>query len=336
MILDDRKAAVLRAVVQEYIDTAQPVGSAHVARTAGIPVSPATVRSEMARLERDGYLTQPHTSAGRIPTDLGYRVFVDELAPAGSLAVAQRQQIREFFARAHGELEQMLHETGQLLSRVTDYAALVVPPSHDECRIRSVQLVDLGPRVVMVVAVLSDGAVEKGVLELDRDMAPDRVAAAGAHLAAHLIGTAVGDGGLDNVPSSGDAELDALSAAAGSALRRDHRDDADHVFVGGASRMAAAFDAVGTVRNVLSALEQQYVVVSLIRDMLDRGHSVSIGAEHGVQPLAECSIVVSPYEVEGELAGAIGVLGPTRMNYPQALAAVAVVSERLGRRLSEG
>jgi len=119
-------------------------------------------------------------------------------------------------------------------------------------------------------------------------------------------------------------------------LTEGHQRDADHVFVGGASRMAVAFDAVETVRRVLGTLEQQYVVVGLLRDVLDRGLSVAIGAEHGLAPLAECSVIVAPYEIEGERAGTIGVLGPTRMHYPQALAAVAVVSRRLGRRLSEG
>ena len=112
--------------------------------------------------------------------------------------------------------------------------------------------------------------------------------------------------------------------------------DSDHVFVGGTARMAGAFDAVETVREVLSILEQQLVVVSLMRDVLDRGLTVAIGSETGVQPLAECALIVAPYEVDGDKVGTIGVLGPTRMNYPQALSAVAVVSQQLGDRLSEG
>src|SRR5436305_3543406 len=120
-MLDDRKAAVLRAVVREYIETAQPVGSAHVSRTTDLAVSPATVRNEMASLEREGYLTQPHTSAGRVPTDQGYRFFVDQLTGPGALPPAQRQQVKEFFAKAHGELEQTLHDTTSLLSGLTTY-----------------------------------------------------------------------------------------------------------------------------------------------------------------------------------------------------------------------
>ncbi|MBV9935654.1 MAG: hypothetical protein JO367_15260, partial [Actinobacteria bacterium] len=163
----------------------------------------------------------------------------------------------------------------------------------------------------------------------------ERIAAAGARLASHLVGRQASDVGT--VPSSGDALTDAVVDSAIASMAASASDDVpDHVFVGGASRMAAAFDAVETVRGVLTILEQQYVVVGLLRDVLDRGLSVAIGAEHGVEPLAECSVVVAPYAVDGEHTGTIGVLGPTRMNYPQALAAVAVVSQRLGRHLHEG
>ena len=195
MSLDDRKAAILRAVVREYIETALPVGSAHVSRS-GLGVSSATVRNEMALLEREGYLTQPHTSAGRVPTDKGYRFFVDQLTTPGALPPVQLHQVREFFARAHGEIEQMLHDTSRLLSNLTDYAAVIVAPAHEGGVVRSVQLVPLAPRVVLGVAVLSNGSVEKRTLELADDVGDERVAAAGAHLAAHLCGrtwAALGD-----------------------------------------------------------------------------------------------------------------------------------------------
>jgi len=335
-MLDDRKAAVLRAVVREYIETAQPVGSTHVARTTELGVSPATVRNEMAALEREGYLTQPHTSAGRVPTDQGYRFFVDQLTGPGALPAAQRQQVREFFATTHGELEQMLHDTSSLLSGLTSYAALILGPPSERATVRSVQVVGLAHQVAMVVVVLSNGSVEKATLELDDDLGDERLAAAGSHLTAHLEGKSLAED--TPVPATGDRRLDglvdAVLAALGAPAERDH----DHVFVGGASRMAAAFDAVETVRQVLAILEQQYVVVSLLREVIDTDGehrlSVSIGTELGLQSLAECSIVVAPYQIEGEPLGTVGVLGPTRMNYPQAMAAVAVVSQRLGRRLS--
>ena len=336
-MLDDRKAAVLRAVVREYIETAQPVGSAHVARAGDLGVSPATVRNEMAALEREGFLAQPHTSAGRIPTDKGYRFFVDQLAGPAALPAAQRHQVRQFFAAAHGELEQMLHDTSNLLSGLTSYAALVLPPPHERATVRSMQVVRLAHTAAMAVAVLSNGAIEKVNFELGEDMGDERLGAASSHLTAHLEGTSLGDD--SPVPATGDARVDELVDAVRANFGRPLDRDRDQVYVGGASHMAAAFDAIDTVRQVLGLLEQQYVVVGLLREILDQvadgsGLSVSIGTELGLQQLAECSIVVAPYDIEGERVGTVGVLGPTRMNYPQAMAAVAVVSERLGRTLS--
>jgi heat-inducible transcriptional repressor len=335
-MLDDRKAAILRAVVKEYIDTAQPVGSAHVARIGALNVSPATVRNEMAQLEREGFLAHPHTSAGRIPTDKGYRFFVDDLqAQPGTLGPEERDQVQQFFAKAHGELERMLQDTSKLLSNLTTYAALVVAPPHEGANVRSVQLVPLGHRVAVVVAVLANGGVEKAHIELAEDTGDERVSAAAAHLAAHAVGRPLADD--RSIPTTGDPSTDALVASARQALWDYHDSEADQIFIGGAARMASTFQAVDTVRQVLAGLEQQYVLVSLLREALgEEGLTVAIGTEHGVDSLAECSIVVAPYEVEGSHVGTIGVLGPTRMNYPQAMAAVAIVSARLGRHLREG
>lgn len=333
--LDDRKAAILRAVVEEYIDTAQPVGSHHVAERSDVAVSSATVRNEMVALEREGFLAQPHTSAGRVPTDKGYRFFVDQIARPGPLGPAERQKVKEFFARAHGELEQMLQDTSRLLSGLTSYAAVVVAPAAEAATIRSVQCVGLAPRVAVVVAVLSNGAVVKHTLEMEDAVGEERLGAATARLSQHIVGRTTGE--LTDLPDSGDPMLDAVTSRAVAAMRDPGRDEPEQVFVGGAARMAAAFDAVDTVRSVLATLEEQYVVVSLLRDVLDRGLSVAIGHEHGLEPLSECAVVVAPYGGEGGGGGgSIGVLGPTRMNYPQALAAVAVVSQRLGHRLEEG
>lgn len=340
-MLDERKATILRAVVEEYIETAQPVGSAHVARAPGVQVSSATVRNDMVVLEQEGYLRQPHTSAGRVPTEKGYRFFVDALGQPAALRGAKAHQVRAFFEQAHGELEQMLHETSTLLGNLTSYAGVVVGPSVAEAQIRSVQLVALSSQSVLVVVVLSNGAVEKHTLDLGDDASPlgggvgaERVAAASAHLAAHFVGSARAS--LADLPATGDALTDALCERALGVLRAESGEDPDQVFVGGTAGIARAFDAIETVRKVLGILEQQYVVVTLLRDVLDRGLQVAIGTETGMEPLTECSLVVAPYSVEGEAAGTIGVLGPTRMDYQQALATVAVVSRRLSDRLSEG
>jgi heat-inducible transcriptional repressor len=337
-MLDERKTAILRAVVQEYIATAQPVGSTHISSAPGVKVSSATVRNEMAVLEQEGYLTQPHTSAGRVPTDKGYRFFVDGLTPDGVLDTATVHQVGAFFDAAHGRLEEMLSRTSNLVAQLTNYAAVVVGPTAEAAVVRSIQLVSLSSRMAMVVAVLSNGAVETRNIELpDAEGEPlelddARVAAATAHLQRLVTGRSLAS--VDDVSSVGDDRTDELCSAAMQALG--NSGSADPVYVGGKAAMADSFDAVEVVRQVLHTLEQQYVVVSLVRDVLDRGLSVAIGAEHGVEPLAACSVVVSPVVVDGEHLGTVGVLGPTRMNYPQALATVDVVSDRLGRRLTEG
>jgi heat-inducible transcriptional repressor len=229
----------------------------------------------------------------------------------------------------------MLERTSGLLADLTDCTAMVVGPSHESSTIRSVQLVGLGHRLALVVVVLADGAVQKQTIELTEDADEAVVTEAGGRLAAHALGCRLAEVATTAAPS-GTAVVDAVVAAGVSALRSlGEVDGHDQLFVGGSSRMAAAFDAVETVRSVLTILEQQLVVVSLLRDILGTGLTVAIGAEHGVEPLASCAIVVMPVSVDGVEAGTVGLLGPTRMNYPLALAAARVVGDRLGERLGE-
>jgi heat-inducible transcriptional repressor len=197
-----------------------------------------------------------------------------------------------------------------------------------------VQLVGITSTTSLVVAVLSNGAVEKHTLELSEPVGEERIGAASAHLSAHLTGTSRHE--LPSVPDTGDVATDALCAAALAALGTGEPELPEHVFVGGTSQVARAFDAIETVREVLGVLEQQYVVVTLLRDVIDRGLQVAIGTETGMAPLAECALIVAPFQAEGEPRGTIGVLGPSRMDYQQAIATVAVVSRRLSDRLSDG
>jgi heat-inducible transcriptional repressor len=181
--------------------------------------------------------------------------------------------------------------------------------------------------------VHSTGTVDKHTVEWGEEVDDARIGAATVKLTEALVGHPLP--AAPALAATGDAALDRLLGRCTEALRAPDHAEADSVFVGGTARMASAFDAVETVKEVLAILEEQFVVVSLLHDVLDRGLSVAIGTETGMVPLAECSVVVAPYQVDGEPAGTIGVLGPTRMNYPQALAAVAVVSNQLGTHLSE-
>ncbi len=351
--LNSRRATVLNVVVAEHIATGQPVGSGHLAGVDGLDVSSATIRSEMSALEREGFLTHPHTSAGRIPTDRGYRYFVETL-PVPSLAEPKVMQVRHFFDGARGEIEQLLTETSRLLSNLTDYAAVVIAPPGVGAVVRSMQLVSLGPGPtlpddgsgvvestnVLVMVVLANGSVEKVQSLFRGDVGDAHLAAASAHLAGQLTGRSFdhGFGGAllrasdDRVQTICDAAIEAIKPVVTHA-------DADGVFVGGAARMAGAFDAVSTIRQVLTVLEEQYVVVNLLREAVDRSQRISIGVEHGAdvafESLLSCSVVAAPYLVDGQQVGTIGVLGPTRMDYARARAAVSEVSARLSARLTD-
>jgi heat-inducible transcriptional repressor len=337
MNMDDRKAAILRAIVEEYVETAQPVGSQTVARSRRLGVSSATVRNDMNVLEREGFIRQPHTSAGRIPTDVGYRYYVDHFTQPGALALPQRRVVSEFFASAHRLLEDLLHETSQLLSRVTDHASVVVGPQADAAAVRSIQLVTLQPQVVLAVVVLSNGAVAKHVVQLEVDVDDAKVGAAAAALDHWFIGRP-----LAELPSelagTSDAEVDMLVAAVRDGLAAQAWTGApEQLYVGGTGRLAAeqaSFATAESAARLLELLEHEFVVVTLVRDLLDEGVTIRIGSENEIEELRDCAIVLAPYDVEGELSGTVGVLGPTRMDYQQARAAVAAVSEQLGRLLS--
>jgi len=331
--LKDRQAAILEAVVARYIGTAQPVGSNHVAESTELHLSTATIRAELANLESEGYLVQPHTSAGRIPTDKGYRFFVDHLAAPGVADAVQRRKVQRFFDDVHGELEEVLERSSNLLADLTSYAAVVVAPGHVTATIASAQLVALSPSSVLVLVVAADGTVERSTVDLGHPVDDQTVALASRYLDEQLRGRPLSDDSA--VPPPADPAAAALLDQVSGALAQLRAGSSgDQVYVGGPSKLAGAFDAVETVRSVLGILEQQLVVVSLLREVLGRGLSVAIGQEHGYEELASCAVVVAPLSVDGQPAGAVGLLGPTRMHYRSALGAAQEVGNQLSERLS--
>jgi len=326
--LDARKATILEAVVVEHIDTAAPVGSSAVQASASLGVSPATVRSEMVSLEREGYLAQPHTSAGRIPTDKGYRYFVDHLEK-GVLNTAQQQQISDFFKNVRGEVEDVLEQTSTLLSQLTSYTSVVVGANHSQASILSAQLVHIDQHHQILVTVFSDGSVSKHSIVPSWEVSHVDVAEASKQLNALLLGTKLED--RVQVPSLDNSVARLVREAVSTLHAQAPTVDDEQVFIGGSSKVAEVFDGVETVRKVLGILEQELLVVSLVQDILDQGLSVAIGHETGYEPLSAASVIVAPVTVDGTSIGAVGLLGPTRMKYQETMAAAEVVSQHLTR-----
>jgi heat-inducible transcriptional repressor len=337
--LDARKAAVLTAIVRDYVRDGEPVGSKRVTEEHQLGVSAATVRADMAALEEAGYITQPHTSAGRVPTDRGYRYFVDALTGTTQPTPEQRAAI-EGLLLGSGDLEDLLRRTSSVLSRLTRFAALVVAPRLDRSRLRHIELVQLGPRSVLAVLIADTGRVEKRMLDLDRSVADHDV-----QRARHAVNEAAGGLLLGHAPdviaglaAGAPDELRALVEAVSDAVRESTLGDVgnEQVFVGGTANIAGPgyFDRLDQVKQVYETIEEQVVVLKMLRETLAQGDpAVRIGTELPLVELAACSVVAASYETRGGSAGSLGVLGPTRMDYPKTLAAVQAVASSLEKAL---
>jgi heat-inducible transcriptional repressor len=337
--LDERKARVLRAVIQDFIQTANPVGSKSLVDRYTLGISPATVRNELAALEEQGYLSHPHTSAGRVPTDLGYRWYVDTLRDLGSVASAQQDEVeieRHFAGVA--DLEETLLRTVVLLASLTRLTAVVIPPSLDRSRLRHVELVSLTRRAAMVVLIVETGRVAKRVVELPGSVAPEDLDDLRAQLNELLDGQRLDEAtgrlafGAAKVAPERRPLYDTVAQAIGS-MADDQANQ--RVFIGGQSHIAGVFDAIETVQAVFEALEQQVIMLRLLQAAMgSEDVSVTIGSENVIESMRACSVVVARYPA-GDVTGNIGVLGPTRMDYLRAMVAVQAVAKRLGAVLED-
>jgi len=335
--LDERKRIVLRAIVTEFITTGQPVGSAHVVEAAGLEVSAATVRSDMGALEELGLITQPHTSAGRVPTDRGYRWFVDDLRNAPVLDARQREVIEELLGSAR-DVEDLLARTTTVLSQLTRLVSLVISPAIATSRLRLVELVALGPLTALLLLVADTGRVEKHTVELpvggdERDL--DR---ARTMLADRLVGRRFGDVGavLRLLSEEAPSDLRGIVRAVADAASDVREDRVHQVFVGGQATLA---DDVSLQRDelarLLQLLEERETLARMLEETVEGPEpgapTVRIGGENAIEDLRATSLVAQRYRLVS--AGSLGVLGPTRMDYGSALATVRAVSDELQRTL---
>ncbi len=338
--LGQRKIAVLRAIVEEYVHTGEPVGSETIADHAGLGVSSATIRNEMAALEELGYLTHPHTSAGRTPTDLGYRRYVDTLPPGARLREAQRRTITAFFAETMLDLEEVLKGTTQLLSRLTQYAGLAVPPSVSEEGVMRVELVDLGG-AVMVLVVGQHGSVVKAVVDRPKELDGQALESLERRLGSAFRGKALPDArarALKLAAESPSAARELLVAVADLLAQMQQGTRGMHVLVGGAANLAdeAAHWRRETVRRLFEALEHESEMLRLLRDTASAEDvSVTIGAEHPTTEEWEASLVAAPFKSGDMALGTIGVVGPTAMDYLTVVASVRAVAKRLSELATE-
>jgi heat-inducible transcriptional repressor len=337
-VLDDRKLAVLRAIVQDYVSTMEPVGSKSLVDRHHLDVSPATIRNDMAVLEEQGYIAQPHTSAGRVPTDKGYRLFVDRLTGVKPLSSAERRAIETFLAGAY-DLDDVVLRTVRLLAQLTRQVALVQYPSLTVSAVRHVELVPVAAKKLLLVLITETGRVEQRTVELPEVIDDDAVAHLRAVLNACLDGRKLNEVASvvaelpDRVEPAGRPNAAAVFSVILESLV-EHREE--RIVVGGASNLTHADFSQG-LREVLESLEEQVVLMRLLGESADESSvTVRIGAENPVAGLRRTSLVAAGYGTGERSLARLGVIGPTRMDYPTAMGAVRAVARYVGQILAEG
>jgi heat-inducible transcriptional repressor len=336
-VLDDRKLAVLRAIVEDYVSTNEPVGSKALVDRHNLDVSPATIRNDMAVLEEQGYIVQPHTSAGRIPTDLGYRLFVDRLSAVKPLSAAERRAIETFLAGAY-DLDSVVTRTVRLLAQLTRQVAVVQYPSLTRSTVRHIELVPVADRRLLLVLITDTGRVEQRTVELPADIGDDEITQLRAVLNAWLGGRRLADVAsvVAELPErvSAPERLNA-TAVFSVILETVVERHEERVVVGGAANLTQADFSRG-LHEVLEALEEQVVLMRLLGETGDQATvTVRIGSENEVDGLRSTSLVATGYGAGNQSLARLGVLGPTRMDYPTAMGAVRAVARYVGQILAE-
>lgn len=336
---DDRRLAVLRAIVEDFVATNEPVGSKSLADRHDLGVSPATIRNDMAVLEDEGLIVQPHTSAGRIPTDMGYRLFVDRLAEVRPMSAAERRAIQTFLESAV-DLDNVVERAVRLLAQLTNQLALVQYPSLQRSRVRHIDLVALGQHRLLLVLIADSGRVEQRILTSSDDIDPKVADDLRTRLNAELhnktfaeISAAVG-GLPDRVPPE---QRDLVAAVVNLLVEAGVEQVAERVVIAGTSHLARyGRDFPQTLHPVLEALEEQMILLRLLGEATATDTiSVRIGHENDLAAMDSVSVVTSGYGPADTAVAHLGVLGPTRMDYPGSITSVRAVARYLGRILAE-
>ncbi|GAA4432608.1 heat-inducible transcriptional repressor HrcA [Georgenia halophila] len=336
---DERRLDVLRAIVQDYVETREPVGSRVLVERHSLGVSPATIRNDMAALEEFGFIAQPHTSAGRVPTDKGYRLFVDQIGAVKPLSAAEKRAIQMLLGDAL-DLDDVVERTVRLLAQLTHQVAVVQYPSLKRLSLRHLELVPLSAERLLVVIITDTGRVEQRNVETTTELDGNILAELRARLNVIAAGRRLEavTPELEALPEQfAPAHQELVRAVAQQLTDTLRLDSEERIVMAGTANLARSdFDFTRTISPVLEALEEQVVLLKLFSEMAQDSIAVRIGSENKDEALSEASIVTSLYgsEEPSEGVGRLGVLGPTRMDYPGTMAAVRAVARYLSRILA--
>ncbi|MFV0534802.1 MAG: heat-inducible transcriptional repressor HrcA [Cumulibacter sp.] len=339
MSTQQRRLDVLRAVVADFVSTNEPVGSKGLVERHNLGVSAATIRNDMAALEEEGYITHPHTSAGRIPTGKGYRLFVDELDELRPMSGAERRAIERFIEGAV-DLDDVLRRSVRLLSQLTRQAAVISYPSLLRSVVRHIEIVPVASTRVMVVLITESGRVEQRSADIPAELGPDDIVDLRNAVNSSLAGQELSDAAalVAGLPDTVSAELSAAMAVVCTLLLDALVEPDDgRVMVGGAANLTRqTSDFHSSLGEVLDALEEHVILLKLIDESASAGVRVSIGEENPTPGLWSTSIVSTSYGDELRHLGGLAVVGPTRMDYAANMGAVMTVARYVSRLIHGG
>ncbi len=341
MPLDDRACVLLKTLVESYISDGAPVGSRVLSRASGLDLSAATVRNVMADLEDLGFIASPHTSAGRIPTPRGYRFFVDSLLTMQPLEQMDHARILAELAGASAQPGKIINHASRLLSDLTHFAGIVIAPRHTSKRIRQIEFIALSEQRVLLVLVTNDGNVQNRILTTDRAYSAAELTEAANTLNQNFVGLELEQmrhrvhDELTRIRTDMQALMTAALTASSEALMPRESE----TVISGEKNLLDVHDLSSNMRRLRELFDLFEQRTSLVR-LLDLSHQAEgvrlyIGQESGIATLDECSVVTAPYQVEGQVVGSVGVIGPTRMAYDRVIPIVDITARLLSSALTE-
>ena len=341
--LDRRTRQVLQAVIRHFLERGEPVGSRTVAKDFPENLSPATIRNTMADLEEMGLLSQPHTSAGRIPTDLAYRVYVDSLSSTLRLGDADRQEVERAFRDLDGNVDQILEQVSHFLSSLSNQIGVVLRSPLDRFQMRRIEFVHLGGHRVLALMVSISGVVSQKMIHLDEELAQEELDRVGRYLTESFVGMNLRGirARLLELMAEEKALYDRLLARVLEVSRQYFEqagDDDGQVYVEGAFHLVGQpeFGDAERMRALFRAFEEKGRLVQILnRCMVGEGVTVRIGSEHGDPEMDSTSLIAAPYHFQERVLGTLGIIGPTRMEYPRMIAMVSFIGRLVSQRLTE-
>lgn len=338
MDMGNRKRLILQAIIEDYINTAEPVGSRTISKKYLTGTSSATIRNEMSDLEDMGYIEQPHTSAGRIPSDKGYRLYVDTIMKQNTINEAQREMIKKEFIDSMGEIDRMIKHASKLLSQMTQYTSIVMAPQFRRTGIKQIQLIGIDKAVILAVIITDAGILKNSVLRLKQDVHTDDLIRITNMLNDKFAGL-----GMEDIESFDLQDLLNNSMGHGEIIEQVLPEliqtllysDTSEVYRDGVSNILnlPEYSNINKARDFLNIMEERELLFKVLNDVHD-DVNVSIGKENKLEQFKECSLITATYKINDKTIGSVGIIGPTRMEYSKAISIVECMTNNLSEILT--